>query len=186
MRTTAIILLGCLSLAGCGDRHLDDVRKFVKDSDKLPPGRIPPLPEVKPYEAFSYDAYDLVDPFKPRKIVPPKAVAGAGGIQPDFNRRKEPLEAYPDVPTLKSAIGSDWTMGAWRGIAGPKGMDPKVVKKLADTFKKAMADPEHVKKMEDVGLAVKVMTGDEYKKYYDDLHVKAIKYTDWAKKAEKK
>lgn len=95
MRTTAIILLGCLSLAGCGDRHLDDVRKFVKDSDKLPPGRIPPLPEVKPYEAFSYDAYDLVDPFKPRKIVPPKAVAGAGGIQPDFNRRKEPLEAYP-------------------------------------------------------------------------------------------
>jgi type IV pilus assembly protein PilP len=95
MRTTAIALLGCLAIAGCGDRHLDEVKKFVKESDKLPPGRIPPLPEVKPYEAFSYDAYDLVDPFKPRKIVPPKAVAGAGGIQPDFNRRKEPLEAYP-------------------------------------------------------------------------------------------
>ncbi|MGQ0751050.1 MAG: pilus assembly protein PilP [Betaproteobacteria bacterium] len=95
MRTTVIVLLGCLAVAGCGDRHLDQVKKFVKDSDKLPPGRIPPLPEVKPYEAFSYDAYDLVDPFKPRKIVPPKAVAGAGGIQPDFNRRKEPLEAYP-------------------------------------------------------------------------------------------
>lgn len=95
MRTTVIALLGCLAVAGCGDRHLDEVKKFVKDSDKLPPGRIPPLPEVKPYEAFSYDAYDLVDPFKPRKIVPPKAVAGAGGIQPDFNRRKEPLEAYP-------------------------------------------------------------------------------------------
>lgn len=95
MRTTIVILLGCLALAGCGDRHLDEVKKFVKDSDKLPPGRIPPLPEVKPYEAFSYDAYDLVDPFKPRKIAPPKAVAGAGGIQPDFNRRKEPLEAYP-------------------------------------------------------------------------------------------
>ncbi len=90
-----LILLGCLALAGCGDRYLDDVKKFVKDSDKLPAGRIPPLPEVKPYEAFNYDAYDLVDPFKPRKIAPPKAVAGAGGIQPDFNRRKEPLEAYP-------------------------------------------------------------------------------------------
>lgn len=95
MRTSLLILLGCFALAGCGDRHLDEVKKFVKDSDKLPPGRIPPLPEVKPYEAFSYDAYDLVDPFKPRKVVPPKAVAGAGGIQPDFNRRKEPLEAYP-------------------------------------------------------------------------------------------
>jgi type IV pilus assembly protein PilP len=92
---TLLILLGCLALGGCGDRYLDDVKKFVKDSDKLPAGRIPPLPEVKPYEAFNYDAYDLVDPFKPRKIAPPKAVAGAGGIQPDFNRRKEPLEAYP-------------------------------------------------------------------------------------------
>lgn len=95
MRTNILILLGCLAVAGCGERHLDEVKKFVKDSDKLPPGRIPPLPEVKPYEAFTYDAYDLVDPFKPRKITPPKAVAGAGGIQPDFNRRKEPLEAYP-------------------------------------------------------------------------------------------
>jgi type IV pilus assembly protein PilP len=95
MRASLLILLGCFALAGCGDRHLDDVKKFVKDSDKLPQGRIPPLPEVKPYEAFTYDAYDLIDPFKPRKIVPPKAVAGAGGIQPDFSRRKEPLEAYP-------------------------------------------------------------------------------------------
>jgi type IV pilus assembly protein PilP len=95
MRTNIVILLGCLTVAGCGDRHLEDVKKFVKESDKLPGGRIPPLPEVKPYEAFSYDAYDLVDPFKPRKIAPPKAVAGAGGVQPDFNRRKEPLEAYP-------------------------------------------------------------------------------------------
>ena len=94
-RNYIVILLGCLALAGCGERYLDDVKKFVKDSDKLPPGRVPPLPEVKPYEAFTYDAYDLIDPFKPRKITPPKAVAGAGGIQPDFNRRKEPLEAYP-------------------------------------------------------------------------------------------
>ena len=94
-RNYIVILLGCLALAGCGERYLNDVKKFVKDSDKLPPGRVPPLPEVKPYEAFTYDAYDLIDPFKPRKITPPKAVAGAGGIQPDFNRRKEPLEAYP-------------------------------------------------------------------------------------------
>jgi len=95
MRTKVLLLVGCIALAGCGERHLDDVKKFVADADKLPPGKIPPLPEAKPYEPFNYDAYDLVDPFKPRKITPPKAVAGAGGIQPDFNRRKEPLEAYP-------------------------------------------------------------------------------------------
>lgn len=95
MRAKLIILLGCLALAGCGERHLDEVKKFVKDSDKLPSGRVPPLPEVKPYEPFTYDAFNLIDPFKPRKIEPPKMAAGAGGIQPDFNRRKEALEAYP-------------------------------------------------------------------------------------------
>ncbi|HSN38685.1 MAG TPA: pilus assembly protein PilP [Burkholderiales bacterium] len=70
------------------------MKQFVKDSDNLPRGRIPPLPEVKPYEPFTYDAFNLTDPFKPRKIEPPKATAG-GGLQPDFNRRREPLESYP-------------------------------------------------------------------------------------------
>jgi len=73
---------------------MDAQKKIVQG----PP--VPPLPEVKPYEPFTYDAYDLIDPFKPRKIAPPKGVAGAGGIQPDFNRRKEPLEAYP-IENLK-------------------------------------------------------------------------------------
>ena len=44
---------------------------------------------------MEYAAFDLTDPFKPRKIEPPKNVAQAGGLQPDVNRRREPLEAYP-------------------------------------------------------------------------------------------
>ena len=43
-----------------------------------------------------------------------------------------------------------------------------------------MADPEHVKKLEDQGLAIKVMVGDEYAKYFADTHAKARKYTEWA------
>lgn len=84
----------CCGLAACGGEQYSDLRQFVKDSEKLPHGRIPPLPDVKPYEPFTYDAYNLIDPFKPRKIEPPKTAAG-GGIQPDLARRKEPLEAYP-------------------------------------------------------------------------------------------
>ena len=84
----------CIGLTACGGEQFSDLKQFVKDSDNLPHGRIPPLPEVKPYEPFTYDAYNLVDPFKPRKIEPPKT-AGGGGIQPDLTRRKEPLEAYP-------------------------------------------------------------------------------------------
>lgn len=94
MRKTLFTLLGCLALAACGGEQHSDLKQFVRDSDNLPRGRIPPLPEVKPYEPFTYDAFNLADPFKPRKIEPPKTAAG-GGLQPDFNRRREPLEAYP-------------------------------------------------------------------------------------------
>jgi len=60
----------------------------------MPRGRIPPLQEAKPYVPFNYEASDLIDPFRPRKIEPPKT-AGSGGLQPDMKRPREPLEAYP-------------------------------------------------------------------------------------------
>lgn len=81
-------------LAGCSDEPHRDLRDFVAKSETMPHGQIPPLPEVKPYEPFTYSAFDLTDPFKPRKIEPPKG-SGGGGIAPDLNRRREPLEAYP-------------------------------------------------------------------------------------------
>lgn len=86
--------IACALLAGCGGEKHAELRSFVKESDKLPVGRIPPLPEVKPYAPIEYAAFDLTDPFKPRKIEPPKS-AQSGGLQPDVNRRREPLEAYP-------------------------------------------------------------------------------------------
>ena len=90
------IVVSGLALAGCGGEQHSDLRQFVKDSDNLPRGRIPPLPEVQPYEAFAYNAFDLTDPFRPRQITPPKPENVAGSIKaPDQNRKKEPLEAYP-------------------------------------------------------------------------------------------
>lgn len=94
MRATIIMLIGLLGLAGCGERH-SDLRQFVKDSENLPRGRIPPLPEAARYDPVTYEAFALLDPFTPRKIEPPKGTAGGSGLQPDFNRRKEPLEAFP-------------------------------------------------------------------------------------------
>jgi len=47
---------------------------------------------------------------------------------------------YPNVPTLKE-LGYDMVYDSPFGIAGPKGMDPKVVARLHDAFKKALEDP---------------------------------------------
>ena len=90
------VALTLVAIAGCGGEQHSDLREFVKASDSMPRGRIPPLPEVKPYEPFTYNAYDLTDPFKPRQITPPKVAGGEGTIKPPpADRRKEPLEAYP-------------------------------------------------------------------------------------------
>jgi tripartite-type tricarboxylate transporter receptor subunit TctC len=87
----------------------------------------------------------------------------------------------PDVPTMKELGYPTVVSSSTRGIAGPKGMAEPVVAKLRGALSKAMADPEHVSKLENQGLAIKVMVGEEYTKYFLDTHAKARKYTEWAK-----
>jgi tripartite-type tricarboxylate transporter receptor subunit TctC len=87
----------------------------------------------------------------------------------------------PDVPTTKELGYPTVISSSTRGIAGPKGMPEPVVNKLRDVLKKAMDDPEHVSKLESQGLAIKIMVGEEYAKYFLDTHAKARKYTEWAR-----
>lgn len=87
----------------------------------------------------------------------------------------------PDVPTMKEVGYPTVISSSTRGIAAPKGLPQPVLKKLEEVLKKAMEDPEHVKKMEEAGLALKIMVGEEYAKYYRELHAKAAKYTEWAR-----
>jgi putative tricarboxylic transport membrane protein len=87
----------------------------------------------------------------------------------------------PDVATTAELGYPSVVSNSTRGIAGPKGLPEPVVKKLQDVLARAMANPDHVKKMEDAGLTIKVMVGEEYAKYYRAAHVKAAKYTEWAR-----
>jgi tripartite-type tricarboxylate transporter receptor subunit TctC len=87
----------------------------------------------------------------------------------------------PDVPTTPELGFPNVISNSTRGIAAPKGVPAPVIKRLQEVFKKAIEDPEHVKKMDEVGLALRVMVGEEYAKYYRDLHAKATKYTEWAR-----
>jgi type IV pilus assembly protein PilP len=92
-----LIYLAAVSLlfAGCGGDEFQDLRDFVKNTGADMRGKIPPPPEVKPYEPFVYsNEANLPDPFKPRK--PDLRAGGRPGInQPDLNRPKEALEEFP-------------------------------------------------------------------------------------------
>ena len=95
MRRMLFMALG-LFLAGCGSQEHQDLKEELKKLTADLRGKVDPLPVVKPYEPVPYKAYDLPDPFGPAKIelVTKKASAG-GGIKPDLDRPKEPLEAFP-------------------------------------------------------------------------------------------
>ncbi len=54
---------------------------------------------------------------------------------------KDRAKAWPNVPTLRD-LGYPWVFDSPFGIAGPKGMDPKVMQIVHDAFKKAIEDPE--------------------------------------------
>ena len=83
----------CLALAACGGESHQDLRAWMATQGEGVKGKLEPLPQMKPYEPFTYNAFDLPDPFKPRKIEPGRG--GGSKLAPDLARRKEPLEAFP-------------------------------------------------------------------------------------------
>lgn len=88
----------------------------------------------------------------------------------------------PNVPTTKELGYPTIISSSTRGIAVQKGTPADVIKVLEVALQKAMASPEHLKKMDESGLALKPMVGVEYAKYYADTHAQAKKYTEWALK----
>ena len=65
-----------------------------------------------------------------------RSLIDAGKARPLAIMASEPSALFPAVPTLQSAAGSAWTVGAWRGMAGPKGLPPEIAAKLSASMKK--------------------------------------------------
>lgn len=93
--TSMLVVLCTLSLQGCGDAAIRDLREFVDTAyqDKKP--EIEPLPIIEPYKGFEYSAEELSDPFWMGNIVNAESVEGREIEKRDTNRRREKLEEYP-------------------------------------------------------------------------------------------
>lgn len=70
----------------------------------------------------------------------------------------------PDTPTLKE-LGFPFVFDSPFGIAGPKGMDPAIVKKLHDAFKEAMSDPKAMEIQKRYDYATRYMNSADYTKF---------------------
>jgi type IV pilus assembly protein PilP len=89
------VALASLLLVACSSGDHEDLRQWMSETGKDIKGKIPPLPEVKPYESVPYDTGNLIDPFRPSKIGSDQKKSSGSGLQPDMDRVREPLEAYP-------------------------------------------------------------------------------------------
>lgn len=83
-----------------------------------------------------------------------RSLIDAGKVRSIAIMNDKPSALYPNVPTLKSAIGSDWTMAAWRGVVAPKGLPAPIQAKLADAMKKIAASKEYNDFMSSRGFGV--------------------------------
>jgi len=88
----ALAMFCAVLLAGCSGGDAD-LNAYIKRVKAEPGGRVEPLPEIKPYEAFTYADQNQRSPFVP-------TMAGANSVRPDAHRVREFLEQY-SLDTLK-------------------------------------------------------------------------------------
>src|SRR5213595_1608413 len=94
-----------------------------------------------------------------------RSLIDAGKVKSLAVMSDTPAALYPNVPTLKAATGSDWKLGAWRGIAAPKGIPNDVRDKLVGAIGKIAASKEYIDFMNGRGFGVTYQGPDDFAKF---------------------
>ena len=98
LRQVAVLVLALAGAAGCGT-DMDELDSYINEIKARPGGRIEPLPEITPYEVFTYTA-DVTGKRSPFAPDTPQAASNPDGLRPEENRVKEHLESF-SLDTLR-------------------------------------------------------------------------------------
>ncbi|MBB1125663.1 pilus assembly protein PilP [Thiospirillum jenense] len=86
-----------VSLTGCGDARLGELRAYIAAVKQRPPQPLEPVPAIKQIDNFIYEDVGRRDPFmmdeQSAEALEPRS-ADLSSLAPDPLRRKEPLEQY--------------------------------------------------------------------------------------------
>ena len=83
-----------------------------------------------------------------------RAMIDAGKARPLAIMDANPPGLYPKVPTIKSELGTNWQIAAWRVIAAPKGIPAPVHKTLSSALKKVYDSKDYKDFMTKQGLGM--------------------------------
>ncbi len=134
-----IAITGCLiiasSLSGCVSKDISDLQNQVDQIMARPGGRIEPLPEIKPYEAYAYESGQLgrKNPFQPFfEVVAPSLEEedpGQGLTEKMkmeiMNRNREELEQF-ELDSLRMVGTIDNETNNWAIVLAPDGVVHRV------------------------------------------------------------
>lgn len=87
----------------------------------------------------------------------------AGKVRPLAVMASQKDPKFPDVPTLKE-LGIDWTCGAWRGIAAPKGTPKEIVAVLEKAVEKVVKSEDFIKFMKNRGFGIYYLNTADFAK----------------------
>lgn len=90
-----LLVLLALLLVGCADKTLSDLEIYVAEVKARSPGPIPPIPEIRQAESFTYVPAARRDPFKPEVESEERDPGPGPGPGPDPScQQREELENY--------------------------------------------------------------------------------------------
>lgn len=126
IRTIATASLALLWLSGCSS-DMDKLQAQVAEIKSRPGERIEPLPQIKAYESFTYNAANMRSPFVPSA---PVRTDVASSVRPDSKRSREFLEQF-SLDTMQM-VGTLQLQGSNYGLV--QGKDGLVHRVLPGSF----------------------------------------------------
>lgn len=120
-------MLGVL-LSGCEEQSMSDLETYTREVLARQSGKVEPLPEIKPYEVYTYQSSGGNDPFAPFQVEPPREASRAAsdnGISPDMNRIREELE-FTTLDTLRMVGTLEQDADVWAVVRSPDGVIHRV------------------------------------------------------------
>lgn len=97
-----LALAATAALSACGASDQEEIQQWMQEQRASTKPQVQPIPEPKRFTPQAYTAEPGAEPFSQQRLTSAlkrdsqqAGTASAALLQPELNRRKEPLEAFP-------------------------------------------------------------------------------------------